>query len=79
MKNYLVIGAGRGIGLSITELLRNNHQVFAVTRNSTPELEATGVNVNLLDVSKDSVEMLQGMPEELHGLVYCPVSINLVS
>ena len=77
MKNYLVIGAGRGIGLSITELLRNNHQVFAVTRNSTPELEATGVNVNLLDVSKDSIDTLQGIPDELHGLVYCPGSINL--
>lgn len=77
MKNYLVIGAGKGIGLKTTELLKEGNQVFAVTRNNTPELESTGVPVFLMDVSKDSLDQLQGIPDELHGIVYCPGSINL--
>lgn len=77
MKNYLVIGAGKGIGLKTTELLKDGNQVFAVTRNLTSELEATGVSVRILDVSKDSLDNLQGVPDELHGIVYSPGSINL--
>lgn len=77
MKNFLVIGAGKGIGLKTTELLKSNHQVFAVTRNSTPELDAAGVSVTIHDVAKDAPDNIQGVPDTLHGLVYCPGSINL--
>jgi 3-oxoacyl-[acyl-carrier protein] reductase len=77
MKNFLVIGAGKGIGLKTTEILKRNHLVFAVSRNSTPELEAQGVSVTIMDVSKETPDNIEGMPDTLHGLVYCPGSINL--
>ena len=77
MKNFLVIGAGKGIGLKTSELLSKNHQVFAVTRTATPELEAAGISTTIADVSKDSPDVIQGIPDTLHGLVYCPGSINL--
>jgi len=77
MKNYLVVGAGKGIGLKTAELLKAGNQVFAITRNLTPELESLGASVILMDVAKDSLDQLQGIPDELHGLVYCPGSINL--
>ena len=71
MKNYLVVGAGKGIGLKTAELLKAGNQVFAITRNLTPELESMGASVILMDVAKDSLDQLQGIPDELHGLPAC--------
>lgn len=77
MKNYLVIGSGKGIGLRTAELLKNIGNVYAVSRTVTSELEALGVSCIKLDVAKDSLETLDQMPDTLHGIVYCPGSINL--
>jgi NAD(P)-dependent dehydrogenase (short-subunit alcohol dehydrogenase family) len=77
MKNYLVIGSGKGIGLKSAELLREQGNVYAVSRSISPELEALGVNCIQMDVAKDSMDLLNALPETLHGLVYCPGSINL--
>jgi len=77
MKNYLVVGAGKGIGLKTIELLKEQNQVYAITRNATPELESTGAKIFLMDVSKDSLDQLDALPDTLHGLAFCPGSINL--
>jgi len=77
MKNFLVIGAGKGIGLSTATLLSANNTVYTVSRTSTPELESLGTHFYQLDVTKDSTDVLNDLPEVLHGVVYCPGSINL--
>lgn len=77
MKNYLVVGAGKGIGLKTVDLLKDQNQVYAVTRNPTPELESSGVKMIFMDVAKDPLDQLDVLPDTLHGLAFCPGSINL--
>lgn len=75
MKNILIIGAGKGIGLRSAELLKDEN-LFTISRNLTPELEALNTKFFKADISTDDLSELQ-LPEELHGLIYCPGSINL--
>lgn len=75
MKNILIIGAGKGIGLATAQILKNENR-YTISRNLTPELERLKTNFFQLDVSKDDISELS-LPDELHGLVFCPGSINL--
>jgi len=73
MKNILVIGGSSGIGKAIVEKLLSRNEVVHATYNQNPIDE---VNCHHLDVTQDELN-LDFVPEELHGLVYCPGSINL--
>ena len=55
MKNILVTGANRGIGLALCRQLKAQGQnVFAVCRSSSPELEQLGVQtISGIDVTDD--------------------------
>ncbi|MGZ5197494.1 MAG: SDR family NAD(P)-dependent oxidoreductase [Kaistella sp.] len=75
MKNILIVGAGKGIGLKTAELLRDEN-LYTISRNLTPELETLKTNFFQLDASKDDLSEVS-LPADLHGLVYCPGSINL--
>lgn len=75
MKNILIVGAGKGIGLATCELLKDEN-LFTISRNPTPELESLGTQFFELDVSKDDLNEIS-LPAELHGFVFCPGSINL--
>lgn len=75
MKNILIIGAGKGIGLACAWKLRENN-LITVSRHETPELAALNTIFIPLDVVKDSLETLE-VPEVLYGLTYCPGSIVL--
>lgn len=75
MKNILIIGAGKGIGLNSAQLLKEEN-LYTISRNLTPELEALNTNFYEADIATDDLSTLE-LPEELHGLVYCPGSINL--
>ncbi|MFM7329489.1 MAG: SDR family NAD(P)-dependent oxidoreductase [Bacteroidota bacterium] len=77
MNNILIAGAGKGIGLRTAELLNGNCNLFTVSRTLTPELDLLGSSFQQFDASKDTVDQLTIIPEALHGLVYCPGSINL--
>ena len=77
MKNYLVIGASKGIGLSITQnLVKEGHRVFAWSRTSSAELKELNVTFSPNDVNSTSIDDTL-LPDKLDGLVYCPGSINL--
>lgn len=73
--NYLIIGGSSGIGKATSEILSSgNHQVFASYFKKNPEV--SGVKyfyLNVLDTDYDWAML----PEIIHGLVYCPGSINL--
>tara|TARA_Y100001972_G_C7611463_1_gene306525 strand:+ start:84 stop:779 length:696 start_codon:yes stop_codon:yes gene_type:complete len=76
MHNYLIIGGSSGIGQSLVNLLKDtDDQVFA-TYNSTKRENLNSVQYFHLDVLDDQYD-LDLLPDTLHGLVYCPGSIQL--
>jgi len=77
MKNVLIIGASKGIGLRTAELLAGNYNLFTVSRTETPELNRLQTTHFSADITNGVPTDLQNLPEELHGLVYCPGTINL--
>jgi len=74
---YLIIGGGSGIGNALVKnLVADGQKVYAASRSiAEAELPAGVVPINY-DVTQDAP--LEGLPEELHGLAYCPGSINLM-
>jgi 3-oxoacyl-[acyl-carrier protein] reductase len=78
MKKYLIIGAGKGIGLATArKLLSSGNEVVAVTRNETPELLQLNTETILMDAAIDDLSPLDSISEPFHGVVYCPGSILL--
>lgn len=77
MKNIIIAGAGKGIGLKTAELLKDTNQLFTIARNNTPELSALSTKFYQLDLVTDNLDTLNDLPETIEGLVYCPGSINL--
>ncbi len=75
--NFLIIGASKGIGLSIAQQLHQTHSLTTVSRNNSQELSNLHTNYYSIDASLNNWDGLQNIPEELHGIVYCPGSINL--
>lgn len=74
-KNILIIGASSGIGLELAKSLAPTHEVYGASRNEGG-LAELGVTHFPMDVTGD-ISLPDGLPEHLHGLVYCPGSINL--
>ena len=75
MSNRLIVGAGKGIGLETARLLVDEN-LLTISRNVTPELTSLETAFFELDVAKDDLNQIS-LPDELHGLVFCPGSINL--
>lgn len=75
-KNIVVIGAGKGIGLNIAANLAEENNVIALSRTATGEVQNLNVVFHQFDILTDSYSEFE-FPEEIHGLVYCPGSINL--
>jgi NAD(P)-dependent dehydrogenase (short-subunit alcohol dehydrogenase family) len=73
-KNILLIGGSTGIGLEIANQLVTENNVIVASRNKG-ELNDDIKHLEF-DVLKDNIEDLD-LPEKIHGLVYCPGSINL--
>jgi len=76
MKNYLIIGGSSGIGEAIVDnLAATGENVFA-TYNTVPRADKPGIQYTQLDVTCDTLAD-DFLPEQIHGLAYCPGSINL--
>ncbi|NVO30051.1 SDR family NAD(P)-dependent oxidoreductase [Hymenobacter lapidiphilus] len=77
-KNILIIGASSGIGLATAQLLRRlNANLYTASRTHSPELAELQTTFIELDVTQPLGTALDGLPEVLHGVVYCPGSIKL--
>ncbi len=74
-RNIVLIGGSYGIGLSIVKQLRESCTIYVASR-STEGLEGYNVKHIPFDALTDSLD-LSLLPEEIHGFVYCPGSINL--
>jgi NAD(P)-dependent dehydrogenase (short-subunit alcohol dehydrogenase family) len=73
-RNILLIGGSTGIGLEIAHQLVKENKIIVASRNKGELNDA--IEHLKFDVLKDNIEDLE-LPEEIHGLVYCPGSINL--
>ncbi|MFT4536955.1 MAG: NAD(P)-dependent dehydrogenase (short-subunit alcohol dehydrogenase family) [Saprospiraceae bacterium] len=76
MKNYLVIGGSSGIGKTLAMVLADlGNQVYA-TYKEHPHDSAGTIHYSFLDVLEENLN-LDFLPEKIHGIVYCPGTINL--
>ena len=74
--NYLVVGGSSGIGLELVKsLLNDGHTVYSASRQMR-ELPAEAKFIEL-DILGDVSILKTEVPEELHGIAYCPGTINL--
>jgi NAD(P)-dependent dehydrogenase (short-subunit alcohol dehydrogenase family) len=74
MKNILIIGASSGIGKALKiKLESSDYQIFTAGRSEVSSSGHTTFDAN----SSDSFVYPMDWPGELHGLVYCPGTINL--
>lgn len=74
-KNILLIGGSKGIGLQLTESLKDSHNIFVASR-SKGDLDTEKVTHLKFDALDEDISKLD-LPETLDGLVYCPGTINL--
>lgn len=76
-KNIVVIGGSHGIGLAIVRrCLAQGGNVFAFSRTEGHSPEESNLQHRTLDILTDEVDPAL-FPDEIHGLVYCPGSIQL--
>jgi 3-oxoacyl-[acyl-carrier protein] reductase len=76
MKHYVIVGAGSGIGWELTQTLSQHHHITALSR-SPKNLEAlNNVTFHQVDTS-EAQPAFPAITEPIHGLVFCPGSINL--
>jgi NAD(P)-dependent dehydrogenase (short-subunit alcohol dehydrogenase family) len=74
-KNIVLIGGSHGIGLAMTKELQKEHNVFVASRTKE-EIEDLNITHIPFDALTDTLDT-SVLPEEIHGFVYCPGSINL--
>ncbi|WP_143960079.1 SDR family NAD(P)-dependent oxidoreductase [Litoribacter populi] len=68
-KNVVIIGGNSDIGKAVAKILKDQGaNIFSYSRS--------GESGEKLDVLGDW-ESIEGLPEEVHGLVYCPGTIQL--
>jgi len=77
MKNYVIAGGSSGIGKALTEqLLAAGHRVYVLARAARALEQHPDLQFIETDFSV-SAPVIQGLPEEINGLAYCPGSIQL--
>jgi len=73
-KNLLIVGGSSGIGKSLAELAIAEGAHVIIASRSNPQL--AGATYISLDITQME-SAIEGLPEELHGVVYAPGTINL--
>ena len=75
MKNILMIGGSYGIGLPLLKILNKEFNVHVACRTND-QLQSENVNFIKFDALNDEFDNSL-IPDEIHGFVYLPGSINL--
>lgn len=76
MKNTVIIGCGKGIGLATAQLLSEKQNIIGISRSSSPELQNLNIKFHEMDVISGNLDNID-FPEVIDGLVYAPGTINL--
>lgn len=78
-KNYIIAGGSTGIGLALAQrLLESGARVTVYSRSQGDLAPRSNLTHHLCDFASDELE-LGSLPNEIHGVVYCPGTINLRS
>lgn len=72
-KNIVIIGGNSGIGGALAQQLAPSDNLYVISREPA---QAAGVTSIAVDVLTEDIPVDQ-LPDVIHGLVYCPGSINL--
>jgi 3-oxoacyl-[acyl-carrier protein] reductase len=74
-KNILIVGASSGIGLETAKaLLSKGYKVYSASRTK-PDLG--GIDYFPWDATNPDNSVFANLPDEIHGIIYCPGTINL--
>ena len=76
-KNIFVVGGSSGIGLEIVKKLRvDQNEIYAGSRTSESLSDYPDIHHLSTDIT-EKIPALDGLPDVIHGLVYCPGTIVL--
>tara|TARA_B100000767_G_scaffold150720_1_gene141913 strand:- start:927 stop:1622 length:696 start_codon:yes stop_codon:yes gene_type:complete len=76
MRNYIIIGGSSGIGEEIVNLLEQEEATVLATYNNNEKQDRNKISYLQFDALNDTLN-LDDLPDEIHGLAYCPGTINL--
>jgi len=76
MRNYIIIGGSSGIGEGIVNLLEQEEATVLATYNNNEKQDRNKIIYLQFDALNDTLN-LDDLPDEIHGLAYCPGTINL--
>jgi 3-oxoacyl-[acyl-carrier protein] reductase len=76
MKNIVIIGDTGGTGKALAERLSHLLNCYGVSRHPSDAVSQHARHI-VHDVVHSDLSFVDALPEEVHGLVYCPGSINL--
>jgi NAD(P)-dependent dehydrogenase (short-subunit alcohol dehydrogenase family) len=76
MRNYIIIGGSSGIGEGIVNLLEQEEATVLATYNNNEKQDRNNIRYLQFNALNDSLN-LDDLPDEIHGLAYCPGTINL--
>ncbi len=78
-KTYIIAGGSKGIGLALTDQLLDSGALVHVFSRTIGELAIRDrLRHHVCDFSTDDFESMD-LPETIHGVAYCPGTINLRS
>ncbi|WP_294212856.1 SDR family oxidoreductase [uncultured Chryseobacterium sp.] len=76
MKNIVIIGCGKGIGLAAARLLAGQHHITGISRSDALELQHPNIEFHRKDILTETLDDIV-FPDVVDGLIYAPGSINL--
>ncbi|RYF46614.1 MAG: SDR family NAD(P)-dependent oxidoreductase, partial [Cytophagaceae bacterium] len=75
-KQILIIGASSGIGHALAQQLQTQGATLYTAGRTQPEgIQSTHMTWDVMQTP--AAEAFNQLPDTLHGLIYCPGSINL--
>ncbi|MBV2166980.1 MAG: SDR family oxidoreductase [Kaistella sp.] len=76
MKNIVIVGCGKGIGLAAAKILSEQHRIIGISKTENPEIIRLNIEFFPLDILSGNLDDVY-FPDTIHGLIYAPGSINL--
>lgn len=77
VRNHLIVGGSHGIGYAIVRnLAKEGHNLYVIARTSGNLTKIDNVTHIKKDILTKTLD-LSILPDEIHGVAYCPGSINL--